>query len=128
MSRASISSSRTVQASIGSIARPARSSCVLRDRPVRTSSSNTSSPSRFLVPRNHLSFIPPIRTGESESNVRRRKLVDTFTSARDAIRVCKNCETSGKPEKYKISSSSDCYVEYTRCSYSCNLAPFSPVQ
>ena len=40
MSRASISSSRTVRASIGSIARPARSSCVLRDRPVRTSSSN----------------------------------------------------------------------------------------
>ena len=44
------------------------------------------------------------------------------------MRVCKNCERAGTPDKCKVGGSSDRCVECARKTYSCDLAPFSPAR
>ena len=85
-------------------------------------------PPRFLVPRNHPSFMPPQRHHFPSSSDRRRVLVNSLQPSNAAMRVCKNCEKAGRPEKCKIGGSSDRCVECARCGYSCDLAPFSPAK
>ena len=52
-------------------------------------------PSRFLVPRNHPSFMPPRRTQRSSNpSVRRRELALELTEV--AMRPCSLCKLSGK--------------------------------
>ena len=56
---------------------------------------------------------------------RRRVLVDSFVPS-PLMRVCKNCEKSYTPEKYKLGGASGRCIECARKGRSCNLTPFSP--
>ena len=62
------------------------------------------------------------------SNFRRRNLISLFNPSLLAIRIYKNYERSNFPNLYKVRGASDKYIEYTRKSYSFDLAPFSPAR
>ncbi len=59
---------------------------------------------------------------------RRRQLANSIKAPIPAIRVCRNYLKANRPEKYKVSGSSDRCVEYARLGYACDLAPFSPAK
>ncbi len=58
---------------------------------------------------------------------RRRQLINSFNPT-ILIRVCRNYDKAHSPEKYKIGSTSNRYIECARKGRSYNLAPFSPAR
>ncbi len=55
------------------------------------------------------------------------QLINSFNPT-SLIRVYQNCDKVYSLEKYKISSTSDRYIEYARKGRSYNLTPFSPTR
>ena len=85
-------------------------------------------PSRFSSSRTNLLIMPRQNTIKLSSSYRRRNLVNLFNPTQDTMRVCKNCERTGTPDKCKVGGSSDRCIECARKTYSYNLAPFSPAR